>query len=194
MKINNGKAIPELKCLLDEVEKRYGRMICTTTDFEALAVVIQHETGECLSASTLKRLWGYVSNNFAPRKTTLDILCRFIGKHDFSTWCQAIRNDKSISSQFFTTKTVESSALQPGASLLIGWAPDRLVKLEYLGNCEYVVRESENSKLSVEDHFSVGSMMLGFPLYIPALYRHGESECISYIAGYTSGLTRLDVI
>ncbi len=45
MKINNGKAIPELKCLLDEVEKRYGRMICTTTDFEALAVVIQHETG-----------------------------------------------------------------------------------------------------------------------------------------------------
>lgn len=50
------KIIPELNCLLEEVEKVYGRKILTTTDFEALSVVLERETGEMLSSSTLKRL------------------------------------------------------------------------------------------------------------------------------------------
>ena len=73
------KLIPELNYLLTQVEKHYGRRVATATDFEALSVFIEHETGELLSASTLKRLWGYVSSRPSPRKDTLDILCRFIG-------------------------------------------------------------------------------------------------------------------
>ena len=70
------KNIPELTFLLSEVEKKYNRRIATTTDFESLSVVIEHTTGELLSSSTLKRLWGYVSLNPTPRISTLDILSR----------------------------------------------------------------------------------------------------------------------
>ena len=59
--------IPELTYLLSEVERKYNRRIATTNDFESLSVVIEHYTGELLSASTLKRLWGYVSLNPTPR-------------------------------------------------------------------------------------------------------------------------------
>ena len=55
------KIVPELNYLLAEVEKRYGRRLSTSADFEALSVVVEHESGELISASTLKRLWGYVT-------------------------------------------------------------------------------------------------------------------------------------
>ena len=39
------KDIPELNYLLSQVEKQYGRRVATSTDFEALSVFIEHETG-----------------------------------------------------------------------------------------------------------------------------------------------------
>jgi hypothetical protein len=78
--------MPELAYLLDEVEQKYGRRIATTTDFESLSVVIEHQIGEMLSASTLKRLWGYVSLNPTPRIATLDILSRFVGHKNFKAF------------------------------------------------------------------------------------------------------------
>ena len=48
------KNMPELAYLLTEVEKKYGRRIATTTDFESLSVVIEHQIGELISSSTLK--------------------------------------------------------------------------------------------------------------------------------------------
>ena len=40
------KNIPELSFLLSEVEKKYGRRVATSTDFETLSVVIEMETGK----------------------------------------------------------------------------------------------------------------------------------------------------
>ncbi len=188
------KVIPELNCLLSDVEKAYGRRIQTTTDFEALSVVIERETRSLLSSSTLKRLWGYVSGTLTPRKSTLDILCNFIGRRDFASYCRELREDKTVTSRFFSSKVIESESLTEGTFIVLGWAPDRLVRLEYLGGCEFVVRESENSKLSPGDRFSVGSLMLGFPLYIPALHRASDPGTpVSYVAGAVSGLNRLDI-
>lgn len=194
-KDNFRKVIPELNCLLSDVEKAYGRRIRTTTDFEALSVVIDRETHELLSASTLKRLWGYVSGTHVPRSSTLDILCKFIGKRDFSAYCKALCSDRTVTSRFFSSKVIESENMPVGTCLLLGWAPDRLVKIEHLGGCEFIVRESENSKLQPGDRFSAGSFMLGFPLYIPALHQASDpAASVSYVAGAVSGLNRLDVL
>ena len=95
--------MPELAYLLDEVEKKYGRRIATTTDFESLSVVIEHQTGELVSSSTLKRLWGYVSLNPTPRISTLDILSRFVGSRDFKMFCEELKESKSfVFAQSFT--------------------------------------------------------------------------------------------
>mgnify|MGYP003318672969 CR=1 FL=1 len=91
------KNMPELAYLLTEVEKKYGRRIATTTDFESLSVVIEHTIGELISSSTLKRLWGYVSLNPTPRIATLDVLSRFVGHKDFRSFCSC----RSISERVF---------------------------------------------------------------------------------------------
>jgi len=190
-----GFQIPEINFLMSLAEKKFRKSIETSTDFTSLAAEIEEKTKERISTSTLKRLWGYVSGTRVPRPSTLDILCKFLGKRDFPTYCKALREDKTVSSRFFSSKTVAAESLPIGAALLLGWAPDRLVKLEYLGNCEFVVRESANSKLSPGDRFSAGSFMLGFPLYIPALHQASDpAASVSYVAGAVSGLNRLDIL
>ena len=187
------KQIPELACLLQKVEERYGRGVKTSTDFEALSVTIERETGEFISSSTLKRLWGYVSLQPSPRVATLDVLARFVGHASFSAFCQSLKSDPSFESGFFTTRFVVSDELSEGDSVVLGWAPNRLVKLLYLGNSSYRVVSSENSKLREGDEFSASQFMLGYPLFVDRIKRAGEFTP-SYVAGKVEGLNYLEVI
>lgn len=186
------KQIPEVNYLLSKVEKCYGRKLTTSSDFEALSVVIEHEINEMLSASTLKRLWGYVSSNPVPRISTLDVLCRYIGKRDFLTFCEDIKNSSEFESCFYTAKHVSTSDLEQGCSIVIGWNPNRVVRLKYLGDSKLKVISSENSQLKVDDEFEASSLILGHPLYIARIFRNGEYTP-SYVAGNNGGLTTLDV-
>ena len=70
--------IPELAELLRQVEEKFGHRLSTTTDFELLSFVVEREIGELISASTLKRLWGYVAYSSSPRISTLDTLSRYL--------------------------------------------------------------------------------------------------------------------
>lgn len=187
------KIVPELNYLLAEVEKHYGRKLLSSTDFEALSIVIEHECGEIISSSTLKRLWGYVSLKPTPRISTLDVLSKFIGMRNFEAFRQSIKNNQSYVSRYFSSKTVCSSDLEKGAEIVIGWGPDRIVCLKYEGEGTYTVTKSENSKLTAGDRFSAESFMLGYPLYIPRILRNGEYT-LPYIAGTQDGLNKVDVV
>ena len=154
---------------------------------------IEHESGEILSASTLKRLWGYVTLKPTPRISTLNVLARYIGKRDFTAFRQSIQNDRYYVSRFFSTKTAYTSDLQEGAELIIGWAPNRVVRLRYEGNGSFVVLKSENSKLEAGDRFDADSFMIGYPLYIPRILRR-DKYTLSYIAGTKDGLNRLEIV
>ena len=83
------KAIPELQALLQRVENKYGRAIATTSAFEALSIDIERHTGERISSSSLKRFWGYVNSDTAPRVASLDILAKYIGQKDFNSFCKS---------------------------------------------------------------------------------------------------------
>ena len=187
------KEIPELQYLLELVEKQYGRKLSTTTDFESLSVIIEKATGELLSSSTLKRLYGYVSLNTVPRKTTLDILSRFIGNRDYETFRISLSNDPQFSSRFFSAKTVTTSELKAGDRLRIGWPANRIVTLNYLGNDLFEVETSVNASLVKGDRFRQVSFMKGYPLYLSRILRNGDYPP-AYVAGMNSGLNLLEVV
>lgn len=187
------KEIPELQYLLELVEKQYGRKLSTTTDFESLSVIIEKTTGELLSSSTLKRLYGYVSLNTVPRKTTLDILSRFIGNRDYETFRISLSNDPQFSSRFFSAKTVTTSELKAGDRLRIGWPTNRIVTLNYLGNDLFEVETSVNASLVKGDRFRQVSFMKGYPLYLSRILRDGDYTP-AYVAGMNSGLNLIEVV
>lgn len=187
------KEIPELQYLLELVEKQYGRKLSTTTDFESLSVIIEKATGDLLSSSTLKRLYGYVSLNTVPRKTTLDILSRFIGNRDYETFRISLSNDPQFSSRFFSAKTVTTSELKAGDRLRIGWPANRIVTLNYLGDDLFEVETSVNASLVKGDRFRQVSFMKGYPLYLSRILRNGDYTP-AYVAGMNSGLNLLEVV
>ena len=187
------KEIPELQYLLELVEKQYGRKLSTTTDFESLSVIIEKATGDLLSSSTLKRLYGYVSLNTIPRKTTLDILSRFIGNRDYETFRISLSNDPQFSSRFFSAKTVTTSELKAGDRLRIGWPANRIVTLNYLGNDLFEVETSVNASLVKGDRFRQVSFMKGYPLYLSRILRNGDYTP-AYVAGMNSGLNLLEIV
>lgn len=184
--------MPELAYLLDEVEQKYGRRIATTTDFESLSVVIEHQIGEMLSSSTLKRLWGYVSLNPTPRIATLDILSRYIGHKNFKAFCESLKESKAFVSTFFTSKYQTVSELTPGVMVTIGWAPNRVVNLNYIGEFQFEVLSSENSQLLPGDRFELSEIIIGYPLYISRILRNGEYTP-SYVAGRQRGISLMKV-
>lgn len=188
-----GTIIPELNYLLSLVEKQYGRKLKTTTDFESLSIIIERDTREILSSSTLKRLFGYVTMKPTPRKSTLDILARFIGNRDFEDYRNKLKDTPLFNSSFFSVKCVYSSDLKDGAQIVIGWAPDRTVTLEHIGNSCFEVKESVNASLIAGDRFEQVCFMLGYPLYISRIFRSGEYTP-PYVAGINGGLNCLEIL
>ena len=182
--------IPELTCLLQEVEKTYGRHLDTSADFESLSVVIEMKINELISASTLKRLWGYVRLRPTPRLATLDILSRFIGHRDFKAFCEALKKTPGFESEFFGSEHIDASRLTKGQKVTICWNPNREVTLQHLGSAMFRVLESRNSKLMESDEFEVSSFIKGYPLFVSRILRNGEYT-LSYIAGREGGLTSI---
>lgn len=185
----DGKQIPEMNYLMSHVEKKLRKNVKTSTDFIALAGEIENETG-ALSASTLKRIWGYVNMNPVPRESTLDVLVRYIGKNNYKSFCEELKNSKAFNSEFFTADFINSRDLKSDDYVEIGWAPDRLVTLKFLGDSQFEVESSHNSKLNSGDRFTAANFIKGHPLFISRILRNGDFTP-SYIASRQGGLTLL---
>ena len=184
---------PEIAELLLLVEKKYSKVLRTTTDFDVFLLYLKSELNELISTSTLKRLWGYVNDLHKPRKQTLDVLARFLDFDNFDLFCSWLKTSPSYNSSYFTTKQVIVSDLKPGMLLEIGWSPNRYILLQYKGESNFEVVKSEQSKLSIGDSFEVTSFMLGQPLLLPYVVRNGE-RTPPFIAGRNGGLTILNCL
>ena len=81
-----------------------------------------------------------------------------------------------------------SSQLTAGTELVIGWSPNRMLTLRYLGESLYEVVTTENSKLLCGDRFVTGCFIKGQPLLLPYVERDG-ARTMPFVAGRHGGLT-----
>lgn len=183
------RGIEDLK---KECEKVLGKTIVSPTNFDDLSLNIKRTTGRSVSVSTLKRIWGYVSYPHKPSNEILSILSVYVGYrdwHDFHN-AEAITN----SSDFLGQDIIKSADLKEGVRIRIRWKPDRLCILEYQGESEFKVIESQNSKLIKGDIFSCSVLAKGEPLICHEVRREGELLAEGYVAGKTDGLISLQIL
>jgi len=179
----------ELEFLIKEVTLKFGSKITTPTDFSALVNDVESVTGEQVSESTLKRIWGYVKCDSKPSTSVLNIISRYIGRKNFRSLCLELQE----TSDFFEVDGILSSELEKGATVLLKWMPDRVVEVEHLEGYSYIVRDSGTSKrLKEGDMFDVIQFMKGHPLYISGIMRDGK-VLPTYVAGKAMGLTGIEV-
>lgn len=79
------QALAKLRELIEGVIERKMK---TPKDFEHLSECIFEQFHEKISPTTLKRLWGYLSESTTPRKSTLDILSKFVGYDNWKDFCK----------------------------------------------------------------------------------------------------------
>lgn len=183
---------PEIEELKLAVERKYGKVLGTTTDFDEFSFYLKKEIGKTISSSTLKRLYGYVSDDHKPRAVTLDILSQFAGYKNYQEFIHWLKTTSKFNSSFFLSTQLISNDLEIGTEVAIGWRPNRLLTLRYLGESAYQVISSENSKLQPADKFVTGCFIKGQPLFLPYIEREGERTS-SFVAGRNGGLTIINI-
>lgn len=181
----NTPEIEELKLL---IEKQYGKKLSTTTDFDEFSLVLLRKYNLNVSTSTLKRLYGYVADIHKPRLRTLDMRALYIGHKNYAEFVDWLKSSTCYNSSFFSSNQLLSCDIRPGGFVEIGWSPNRLLRLEYLGDSTYRVANSSNSKIHVGDMFVTGCFIKGCPLYLPYLIRNGE-HTLPFVAGRNGGLS-----
>lgn len=175
------------RALIQRIEDITGQHYDSPRDFSKLSDLISDKTGEHISPSTLKRLWGYVDSANEPRTSTLDILARFIGYKDFESFKHDDKPTK-VQSNITFGDNISSEDLAVGAIVRLTWLPDRVCTIEHEGGGRFKVIESVNSKLSAGDTFSCLLIINHEPLYVDKLFHNGMGP-YGYVAGKKDGVT-----
>lgn len=161
----------------------------TRRHFDMLAETVFVYTKNMVSATTLRRFWGYQEKNSGVSQNTLNVLARLIGYADFKEFCnQSTDSSTDSSSELLGERNIlASSSLTIGNQVYVTWSPDRKITLEYLGAETFRVQESQNSKLQKDDTFCCTQFVSGMPLYCNRLLRTGFPT-MSYVCGKTGGI------
>lgn len=190
--------IPQIAALRGEIEAAQGGALHTHQHFVVLTEKIEERLREHISPTTLERVWGYSTRHYdTVSHRTLDVLARYVGADGWDDYVGRLRSTAGRESEEFTDGVVNVSSLAVGARLLIGWQPDRLCEIRYLGNFRFVVEHVENSSaLRVGDSFSCMQFQLGKELYMDCFQRADATsdENARYAVGQSHGLTTLRMI
>ena len=179
--------IEKLKQML---KTKFGRDMETPADFSDLSDDIRDKL-KCntMSATTLKRLFGYIKYDKDISLSSLSLLARYLGYSGWNAFCM---NDKSESG-FISEEIIYSKNLIKGDSVLFEWNPNRSCVAEFLGNDRFLVKNAQYCKLEIGDTFTTTQFILNNPLIITDLIQvrmPGEPPK-KYVAGNKSGLTKL---
>ena len=187
--------IPEITVLRSSVEEKYGKMLETHNGFIALVSDIEAKVREHVSESTLERMWGYSTREAdAVSLRTLNVLSRYVGASSWKGFCVDLKNSSQAESEEFSGDSIVSSTLVAGNRLHLGWLPDRIITVEYLGMNRFVVIESINSSLQPGDSFECIQIQAGRPLYLDRFRREGADGEARYVAGERNGLTLVKIL
>lgn len=176
----------EFSKLRSLIEKSVGRVMKTPKDFDFLSKTIYARTHTLISSQTLKRFWGYLSAGEV-RRSTLDLLSVFVGYTDFEAFRQNCEKNLLGTSMFLMQSSLRTDGLEVGSKVRILWNPDRCILVRYLGNCRFVVEESQNSKLLVGDRFCCLQIIDSCSLLLTDIEREGMESC-NYICGKDGGV------
>ena len=186
--------IPQITLLKQHVERSIDFSLTTHGDFVRLSAGIEFAMREHMSESTLERLWGYSTRRYdTVSERTLNVLARFVGLRSWEHFCQSISTVPG-ESELFTGSTINTSDLEVGSRIRIGWPPDRICVIRYLGDNRFVAEQTLNSTMQAGDTFSCLQFQKGRQLQMDNFCKNGSSEMQRYIVGINTGLTTLEII
>ncbi len=180
--------------LRDDIRKRAGFQDKTLSpsDFDFLEEDIKKELSKTfINAKTLKRFFGYdrTEESSFIRLYTLDVLSQYVGYESWNAYHEHLQLLEGSGSGDFKGEEINADDLSIGDALQIAWQPNRKSTLKYLGNQQFEITETENSKWQVRDTFFCKHFISGKPLYVDNLTnKNGVLKSAMYVVGEKSGI------
>ncbi len=171
-----------------KIEDKAGIRVRYSRDCEILANKIYSECNCMLSASTIRRLFGFIKGTKEVRLHTLDVISNYLG---YSTWdelIETLNKGENIKPQFITE--IKSSKLKSGDKYQYTCKPDIEVTIECLGRSQFKVITEKNSQLKDGDIFRANVLSLHHPLFILEVERNGKTLG-KVIEAKVSGITSI---
>ena len=183
--------IPQICALRERIEKKIGKTLNTHSDFVELTSLIELELRQHISESTLERVWNYSTRGYATVSLrTLNVLSNFATENNWNSFCDLLNKENNIESQVFNLEVIATEDLCVGDRIRIGWLPNRLCIIRYLGENRFIAEECENSTMKKGDTFVCHQFILGKELVMSDF----RQESKIYIVGKEHGITTLNFI
>lgn len=174
------------RALTTRIESKFGHSLRTTQDFASLSDDIFKVTGDRLSISTLKRLFGRFDIKLSPRQSTLSIAARYLGFKDWEEFTLSL-TEAPVESDFRPINAIKIENLSADSELIITWLPDRKIRVKYLGENQFVILEAVNTKLAKDDIIEIALLAPGEPMFISKIIR-SHKFYTGYLAGQIHGV------
>lgn len=170
------------------VEQMCQRTMKTPRDYDWLSEQLAN-TGERLSATTLKRFWGYLPAEVVkPRAYTLDALSHLLGYKDFAHFRTSHdESNKTPSDPVLGQSLHPARELSVDQRMTLTWQPGRVCTVRHLGNGQFVVEQSELTRLQPGNTFSCELIIEGESLYLDHLVQEGRTPT-GYVCGKCGGV------
>jgi hypothetical protein len=182
------------KLIRDRISEKYlqsgqpGQYIRYPKDCNALADHISRTCKTKISASTLKRLYGFVKGGSQePRIYTLDIISAYLGYNGWEQLVQALDNSGERESK--EIEKLKPEHIGKGHSVILSYEPGKKIELQKQGN-GFLVLSSNDRKLILGDEVKFGIIELHYPLTFTSILRKGENLGKLQIAS-VSGITSI---
>ena len=178
----------EINLILKEnIERAFGHRIKSPLEFDALRESIFKRTGVLLSATTLKRFWGYITDQKNLRRSSLDVLSRYAGWSGWESLKAGMPNSEIESGPIHTRHINVAEDMKSGETLEISWLPDRTIRIKYHDDGFFEITNAENTRLKAGDLFRCSLICEGQPLYAEHLIRDGKDLGV-YLCGRKNGI------
>lgn len=177
--------------IIDLIHARYGKQQIFSSDCAPLG----NEIG--LSETTMKRMLGLVGieskeRHRTPHPSTMELLAKWLGYSSYQALLKDIGEEK-ISSEFATMDCIDVTLLEEGRRIRLSYNPSREIIMTYLGNYEFKVEDSKNSKLKEGDRLMVTHLIKGQELIALEVIRADE-KLGPFRGGKDGGLTSLKIL
>lgn len=193
-KTSVSRSAKELDNLRDDIRKCAGFQDKTLSpsNFDFLEEDIKKELPKTsINAKTLKRFFGYdrTEESSFIRLYTLDVLSQYVGYESWNAYHEHLQLLEGSGSGDFKGEEINADDLSIGDALQIAWQPNRKSTLKYLGNQQFEITKTENSKWQVGDTFFCKHFISDKPLYVDNLTdKNGVLKSAMYVVGEKSGI------
>ena len=160
------------KLIKQKIRERYGHDVRYPRDCEPLANHIREVCQAKISASTIRRLMGFVDGMNEPRLYTLDLIAEYLGHKGWEELLASLEPDASEPEPVIGRLKPEQ--IKNGQTIQLTYEPGRVVEVRKVGGQLKVVTSNEKRVL-VNDEVRFRRLQLHYPLTFTHHLRQGNS-------------------